>query len=66
MTEALTGDKTKGEKVLRMPYAGSKAMLKIGRRWIGSKYKAELYEARAKRPGSNILHGKVWMNQEGV
>ena len=33
-------------QLLNPPYKGSKAMLRIGRMWITSKYKAHLYEAR--------------------
>ena len=33
------------DPVLRLPYPGSKAMLKIGRRWIMSRFKREIYKA---------------------
>jgi hypothetical protein len=35
---------------LQLPYPGSKAMLKIGKHWVTSKYKERLYHARHSDP----------------
>ena len=34
------------QPILSMPYEGSKAVLKIGRRWVTKDYKREIYRAR--------------------
>ena len=33
------------QPILSMPYEGSKAVLKIGRRWVTKDYKREIYRA---------------------
>ncbi len=43
---ALQGLTTSPSPILTLPYPGSRAMLRIKKRWITAKYKKELYDAR--------------------
>lgn len=46
-TAAMLGDgEIPAQPILSMPYEGSKAVFKIGRRWVTKDYKREIYRAR--------------------
>ena len=46
-TAAMLGDgEIPAQPILSMPYEGSKAVLKIGRRWVTKDYKREIYRAK--------------------
>ena len=47
---ALGGEAPYPDTVMELPYAGSRAMLRIKQTWITSKYKTEIYKARRTGP----------------
>ena len=46
----LDGGKEPSQKILQLPYQGSKAMLRIGKTWITSRLKSEIYKAHRSGP----------------
>lgn len=50
--------------LLQPPYPGSRAMLKIGRRWITSNYKRHLYSARWAPPVRAYMKAKYEWSDE--
>ena len=47
---ALRGEEPYSDKVMELPYEGSRAMLRIKQIWITSKYKEEIYKAQRTGP----------------
>ena len=50
--------------MMDMPYAGSKAMLKRGDRWIVSNYVEEIQEAQREKPMRDFCKGKYKWTDE--
>ena len=46
----LAGGVAPSQKIVQLPYRGSKAMLRIGKTWITSRYKSEIYKAHRSGP----------------
>jgi hypothetical protein len=61
---ALADGSTPDKPVLQMPYPGSKAMLRIGKTWITSKYKKEIYRARRTKQMEIYCKEKYGWTQE--
>ena len=64
---AMEGNAMRGENIVTMPYKGPQVRLRIGTKWIVSRYKNELYWARLhKGPMREYIREKYGWTQEIV